>query len=348
MGRNLIQRLPVDQKLGNGDFAASASVEFVRVIVVNYNSGAHLARCLEALIQQTYPHFEALIIDNASTDNSFAGLPCDPRLRVTKLERNIGFAAANNLGFVDQKAEFVALLNPDAFPAFDWLERLVEAARNKPAVHMFGSLQVRDDNPAILDGAGDVYFFAGTAWRHGSMRPRGRVKMIREPFGPCAAAALIRSDWFALVGGFDERYFCYFEDVDLAFRLRLLGGRAMLVEKAVVRHVGSAASGSGSDFVTYHVARNQIWTFWKCMPLPLLILLLPCHALLVAGKFSKAVCSGRGHTFARAVGDALIGLPMIHASRRKVQHTRSASSLAVARAMTWSPISLGRRSARRR
>jgi GT2 family glycosyltransferase len=209
---------------------------------------------------------------------------------------------------------------------------------------MFGSLQLRDDDPNLVDGAGDAFYGAGTAWRQhrNSQRdaiPRGPV----ETFGPCAAAALLRRDWFIEAGGFDERYFCYFEDVDLAFRFRLLGGRALQVNDAVVRHGGSVTSGASSDFVLYHATRNQIWTFWKCMPALLLAVALPAHIGLVLLKGVIAWHSGRLAVYANAVRDAIRGMRAILFSRRQIQATRRASVLNIARAITWSPIALLRR-----
>src|ERR1700742_3388657 len=96
----------------------------VRVIVVNYKSRKYLERCLQALLAQTYEHFEVVLVDNGSGEESLAPLlPRDQRFSLLELPDNVGFAAGNNIGAKGSSARWIATLNPDAFPAADWLER---------------------------------------------------------------------------------------------------------------------------------------------------------------------------------------------------------------------------------
>jgi N-acetylglucosaminyl-diphospho-decaprenol L-rhamnosyltransferase len=315
----------------------------VRVLIVNYNAGAYLQRCISALLSQTFAEFEAVVVDNGSTDRSLEELPEDTRLRIDRANLNLGFAAGNNRAAEGASTPFLAFLNPDAIPAADWLERLLAAAEAWPGVPLFGSLQLQDDNPTRIDGAGDVYFFAGTAWQQGRGASRETATGHQPVFGACAAAALIRRDWFERLGGFDADYFCYFEDVDLAFRLRLMGGQVLQINDAVVRHAGSAISGPASEFVLYHSTRNQVWTFLKAMPAPLLVPLIPVHTALHIAKWVMAWRQRRGHIVARALTDAMTELGPVFAKRAKIQRARKASSAAIAVAMTWSLLALSRR-----
>lgn len=319
----------------------------VRVVIVNYNAGAHLARCVQALLSQSLSNFEIVLIDNGSVDGSLDALPADIRLSISRTGQNLGFATGNNLGLEGVRAPLIALLNPDAIPSPDWLERLIAAAARHSDYAMFGSLQLCDHDPSRIDGAGDTLHIAGTAWREGRLRPAATVLGTRyDIFGPCAAAALVRTVWMMRVGGFDQRFFCYFEDVDLAFRIRLLGGRAMQINDAVVRHVGSATTGAGSDFVVYHSVRNQIWTIVKCMPGPLLAIALPMHVAIVAVKGLLAIPTGRAAAHWRAVRDGIKGLPSIIASRRELQRERKAGAMEIARALSWSLAALWHRADR--
>ena len=143
-----------------------------------------------------------------------------------------------------------------------------------------------------------------------------------EVFAPCAAAALYRREAFDEVGGFDEEYFCYFEDVDLGFRLRLRGYRCLYVHAAVVRHVSSGLAGYRSDFAVYHGERNIVWTFFKDMPGPLLWLYLPQHIALNVAALLYYPWRGQGNVVLRAKFDALRGLPSVLRRRRLVQHER--------------------------
>lgn len=316
-----------------------------RVIIVAYNSGEHLQRVLDGLAAQTFTDFETVLWDNASSDGaaSSARLPANARL-VTSPD-NLGFAGGNNAAAKDADAEFLVLLNPDAFPEPDWLERLVAAARRRADAAMIGSLQLDDARPDHLDGAGDVYHAAGVPYRGGFGRPKPDAVPEGEVFGPCAAAALYRREAFEAVGGFDESFFCYCEDVDLAFRLRLAGWRGWLEPRAVVRHVGSASTGRRSDFSVYHGARNRVWTMVKNVPGPLLPVVLPLHVAATAALALDGVVRGREGTRAlfRGVRDGVAGLGEVWPARRAVQRARRASSAQIARAMTWSPLKLARR-----
>jgi GT2 family glycosyltransferase len=291
------------------------------VIIVNYNAGKMLARCLEALDKQTFRDFHTIVVDNASSDGSAEGIESRyPRVTLIKAGANLGFAAGNNLGIQHSGAvQWIALLNPDAYAASDWLENFV-AATAKTEFDFFGCRMRLADTPELLDGTGDSYHTSGVAWRrdHGISADAG-VQEPGEIFAPCAAAALYRRVDLEAVGGFDESYFCYFEDIDLAFRLRLQGKRCAYVPEAVVDHVSSGISGKHSDFSTYHGHRNMIWTYAKDMPAFLFWLYLPLH--LCANLLGVAACAARGQlgVVLRAKRDALIGLPRILRERSRVQ-----------------------------
>lgn len=315
----------------------SNNLPWVRVIIVNYNSGDYLRECVESLLAQTFEEFEAVIVDNDSTDDSLARVThSDPRLRIERVDRNLGFAGANNLGAQGCLAPWVATLNPDAIPDTTWLEALHAATRRFPRTAMFGSTQLMLADTSRLDGCGDVYSFLGMPWRGGYGHPRELASVTGETFSPCAAAALYARDAFVAAGGFDETFFCYLEDIDLGFRLRLQGERCIQVHDAIVRHEGSATSGRRSYFTLFHSARNRIWVLLKNMPLPLLILLLPLHIFATAWLLLRMHDrSWRQATF-DGVRSSLIDLRCVLKSRSNVQHRRRIGSFKIAKAMNWS------------
>jgi len=326
--------------------AVPARVPEVVVVVVAFNSGPHLRQALDALSGQSFTDFETIVWDNASTDGAAQALPADSRVRVVRCPDNLGFAAANNRAAALSKAPLIVTLNPDAFPEPDWLEILVAAARRYGAESV-ASLQLTDEDPAILDGAGDMMSVIGVAWRGGylssrALQPAGPV----EVFAACAAAALYRRDAFEAAGGFDERFFCYHEDVDLGFRLRLGGGRCVLEPRAVVRHVGSASSNAISGFAEYHGMRNRLWTFARDMPAALMIIALPCHVLLVVFLLVRAQSPPMRAARWRGLVDGWRGVGPFLRERRR---WRPASLTALARALSWSPAAIsGRRPVYRR
>ncbi len=300
----------------------------IAVVIVNWNSGSCLRDCLGALSRQTRRPERIIVVDNASADDSLNGIREIYReAEIVALKENRGFAAANNLAI--KKADncgWIALLNPDAFPRPDWLEKLLGAANEFPQFSFFGSLALNHPDNSLLDGAGDVYHVGGLAWRRGHGRPVASCKIKRqEIFAPCAAAALYRRDALLEAEGFDESFFNYFEDVDLAFRLRHLGRRCLLVPESVVAHIGSASLGKQSDFAVYHGHRNQVWSYFKNMPFPWVWIYLPQRLLADFAALVWFAFRGQGIIILRAKWDAVFDLPRVWRERKKIQAGRKSS-----------------------
>ncbi|GAB4491698.1 MAG: glycosyltransferase family 2 protein [Parvularculaceae bacterium] len=318
------------------------------VIIVNWNAGARrIERCLAALAAQNFRDFEVLLVDNGSSDNSLDALTSAPfPVRLLKQSENLGFARANNLAARATAAPLLALLNPDAYPEPGWLGALIRAADKWPDAAAFGSLQIDANDPGRLDGAGDAYHVSGLAYRgHFGWPAAAAPRCEAETFAPCAAAALYRRDPFLALGGFDERFFCYHEDVDLGFRLRLAGWSCLQIPQARVAHEGSALTGRRSEFAVYHGTRNRIWTFVKNMPGALIWALAPLHAAANLAALARSAMTGSFGPTARGVRDALKEARAVLAERRRIQAARRAGVSDLARQMAWSPVKLLRREA---
>ncbi|MFQ5562783.1 MAG: glycosyltransferase family 2 protein [Parvularculaceae bacterium] len=318
----------------------------VSVLIVNYNSGDRLGRCLVHLERQSFAEFEIIVVDNGSTDGSErAAENAGRETGLIRAGENLGFAAANNLAVRSASGEWLAFLNPDAYPAADWLEAFSNAVESYPGVDAFGSTQLMADDPSIIDGAGDAYHVFGVPYRGHYGWPTETLPEDGECFAPCAAAAFYRRRTFESLGGFDESFFCYGEDVDLGFRLRLAGGRAVQLSRAQVLHEGSAISGRHSDFTLYHGHRNRIWTYFLNMPLTILIPTAPFHLFANLYLLGRFMAVGGASAYLRALKDGYGGLPRLYARRRRRQHARKASLGAIARMLTWSPLKPYRREA---
>ena len=295
----------------------------VSIIIATWNSEAYLPLCLSALSSQILKDFEIIMVDNASTDTTMDVLKqehLDFDLRVEKLNSNRGFAASNNIGARLARGRWLALLNADAFPEPNWLEKLMQAAEDHPEFSFFASRQIQVNAPEFLDGAGDAYHISGLGWRRFYNRPAGNLGLQQEEvFSACGAAALYSREDFLQAGGFDEDYFSYFEDVDLGFRLRLSGKKCLYVPQAVVYHVGSASTGKRSDFSVYYGYRNLIWTYVKDMPALLFWLYLPLHIATVSFFAAYLTIRGQGMAIWRAIIDALRGSPRMLAKRWMIQ-----------------------------
>jgi N-acetylglucosaminyl-diphospho-decaprenol L-rhamnosyltransferase len=311
----------------------------VSVLIVNYNGGAYVQGALDSLKAQTMRNFEVILIDNASMDGSVdgldtAGLPAFTLMRETE---NHGFARGNNLAAARATGAWLALLNPDAAARPDWLERVLAGAARHPGVTSFACTQVSMHDGARLDGAGDNYLGFGIPWRGGYGRPLTELPGEGTCFSSCGASAVYRRETFQAAGGFDERLFCFCEDVDLGFRLRLQGETCIFLPDAVVSHAGGGLSDKVSGFAVRHGTRNRLWVYLKCMPLPLLLLTLPGHIALTAAILLRGTMTGRFGPAMAGLAEALRGLRPVLAERRKLQAGRTASLGQLARAMAWNP-----------
>jgi len=316
----------------------------VTVVVVNYNGGDYLRGCLASLARQTFTDFETIVIDNASSDDSLSRIGEQPaRTILLRQDSNLGFAAGNNVGARAGRGRWLALLNPDAEASPDWLAAMMRAVERRPTHRMVACLQISLHEPGKLDGAGDCYLAYGYAWRGGFGHRLADAPPAGECFAPCGAAALYPRDIFLESGGFDERYFCYHEDVDIAFRLRLRGERCQFVPDAIVQHAGSAITGRSSVFAVFHGVRNGVWTYVKNMPGGLLLVTAPVW--LVGSLMLLARGAVRGVLAPTWLGfwAAFKGLGPVLQTRAELRAARRISSGELAAALAWNPFSyLGR------
>jgi len=295
----------------------------VSIIIINWNGGAVLERCLASVFLQTVQSIEVILVDNASTDHSMDQMEARwPQVNIIRMEKNMGFAAANNIAAGVARGKWLALLNSDAFPEPNWLESLLAASEEYPGPFFFASCQIQANDPEKLDGTGDQYNIGGIAWRRQHNQPvDGAINVVDEVFSACGASAFYPRKAFLDAGGFDDSFFSYLEDIDLGFRLRLLGYRCLYVPQARVFHVGSASLGRESEFAIYHSLRNMVWVFYKNMPARYFWKYLPVHVFMsFAYSLYYALCCCPWISL-RAMKDALLGLPSVLRTRKKIQST---------------------------
>ncbi|MEM7617566.1 MAG: glycosyltransferase family 2 protein [Pseudomonadota bacterium] len=319
----------------------------ISVIIVNYNSGQYLQKSVESLFKQIFRQFEIIIIDNASSDNSASiinniddidNMNQYDDIKITRIfnEENIGFAAANNKAVKIAQGDLLIFLNPDTITKIDWLKILYQYSLKNPKIAMFGSTQICAENHNKLDGTGDIYHILGIPLRSNYGHDIKNIPPTNEIFAPCAAAAMIRRQYFEQVNGFDEKFFCYCEDIDLAFRLRLIGQTCLQIKEAIIYHHGSAITGRQSKFSIYYGMRNRIWVLIKNMPLSILILILPLHLLITFIILLTYLKRGNFLAAARGYGAAIVNIRPIIAERKLIQATRSASYWALMKSFTYS------------
>jgi GT2 family glycosyltransferase len=292
--------------------AESSSIA-VSVVIPNWNGRRWLPSCLEALARQTQPAAEVVVVDNGSTDGSLDYLrAAHPGTRVIALEDNTGFAHAANVGLAAARTELVALINADVELAPDWIERMASTLAADPVAASAACKMLALDDPNRVYDAGDILRRDGACEQRGRFsRDDGRWDQPGEVFGACAGAALYRRTVVLGLGGFDERYFAYLEDVDLALRLRLAGWRCRY-EPAVALHAAEVSAKALRGGHLYLVARNTLVLVAKAFPLRW----LPFVAYRQLGWAWHALLERRLWHHLRALAAALPMLPSALRARR--------------------------------
>jgi GT2 family glycosyltransferase len=296
----------------------------VSVVILNWNGLRYLDDCLPSLEAQTYPDFEVMLVDNGSTDGSVEWVAGHfPQVRVICNETNVGFAAGNNQAIRASQTEYVVTLNNDTRVEPGWLAALVAAAEADPTVGTCASKMLFADRPWLINSTGIDLDPVGIAWdRRGGEPDDGQETEPTEVFGPCAGAALYRRAMLDQIGLFDERFFAYMGDVDLAWRARLAGWRCLYIPQARVYHIHSGTAREGSPFKNQLLGRNKIWVIAKNYPTARLILYLPLILLydLAAVLYALVVRRDIGSLQGRLEG--LRGLPDVWRQRRGIQALR--------------------------
>lgn len=309
----------------------------VAVVVPSWNSAELLPDCLASLGAQGMP-LEILVVDNGSSDGSAAYLEREG-VRHLALAENVGFARAMNLGAARVEAAAILALNADTVVEPGAVRILLEALEADPAL---GGVQPRilqlergegnrDVESARLYSAGQALTRDGRAYELGAGEAQSPAHLQRrEIFGVCGAACLLRRELFDQLGGYDERYFSFYEDVDLNVRARIAGWRFQYVPEAVVWHLGNASwmaeTPQPSAWNARLVGRNRILTQARFMPLRA----LPRILAVEAGALARAARQGRFRATLRGKLEGLRSLPTMLADRRRLAREGD-----LARAREW-------------
>jgi GT2 family glycosyltransferase len=299
------------------------------VAVLNYDGRALLEELLPSLARQTLRPSELVVLDNGSRDESVAYLRANwPGVRVVQLPENVGVTAALNACVAACHGELVGLFNNDMELAPDCLGEMVAALARHPEAGSATPKMLDFAERDVIDGAGDALNWRGGGRRRGhGERDAGQYDRAEEVFGACGGSGMYRREALQAVGDFDEAYYAYYEDIDWAFRAQLAGYRCRYVPTAVLYHRGSATLGRGmSDFNGYHLWRNPVWLIAKCFPAQALARHAPDLLRGQVGNLYVAVRERRGRVWARAMRDAVRGLPAAFVKRRTLQRERVIST----------------------
>lgn len=257
----------------------------VSVHIVTYNSAAYIKQCLEAVMKQSYPIHEVIIVDNKSQDHTIdiiQKLASDIKFTIVQNESNTGFAAGHNMAMNMSSCDYYLVLNPDVNLDPDYVFHLVQHMEQHPDIGSATGKLIRMDDPSIIDSTGLIMYKSRKAVDRGSGESAARWDEDSEVFGVSGAAAMYRSRMvkeISLDGQFfDELFFSYKEDVDVAWRARLFGWKSYYLHQAIAYHARGWKAGERrkrSLSIRRHSYINRYYTILKNDSLRAIVLHLP-------------------------------------------------------------------------
>ncbi|MGQ9493784.1 MAG: glycosyltransferase family 2 protein [Anaerolineae bacterium] len=302
--------------------------ETFSVIIPSWNGMYLLPSCLDSLRAQTYQDFEVLVVDNASTDDTVAIVRrAYPEVKLIPLSKNHGFTGAVNVGIAQARGSLVTLLNQDVEVDPYWLEEIARVAHAHPEAGAIACKIMLYDRRDHFHSAGDGYRRDGIPVNRGVWeKDVGQYNSECTVFAACGGAATYRRQVLDEIGCFDEAFFMYCEDVDLAWRQQLAGWPTIYTPRAVAFHRLSASGGGVT--ASYYTGRNTIYVIVKNVPGPLL---QKYWSAMLAAQWriaKDALRAWRGAAArARLRGQwaALLTWPRLLGKRRAIQRSRRVS-----------------------
>lgn len=300
----------------------------VYTVIPNWNGADRIGACLNSLMSQSQKH-QIIVVDNGSHDNSVELIEKNyPEVNLIKNSKNKGFAGGVNAGIkfaMEQKVDYVALLNNDAVADKNWLEQLIDFMNKHKETGIVTS-KIIDDKKTHLDSTGDLY----TIW--GLPFPRGRGEALSNKydedtwvFGASGGASLYRIKMLEQIGLFDEDFFAYYEDVDLSFRAQLAGWKVAYEPKALVYHEIGATSSQIKGFATYHTLKNLPLLLWKNVPWALMPHVWPRLVLAYTGFVVSTISRGQFGPLFKGLFMGTLLWPKKLIERRRIQKNRKVS-----------------------
>jgi GT2 family glycosyltransferase len=300
-----------------------AAHPLISIVIVNYNGKRFLSDCLNSIFSQTYFSFEVIMVDNASSDGSVEYVQeIFPDVKIVSQSANVGFAGGTNAGIRQAEGEFILTLNNDTILTPNFIDELARPMVSDPFVGICASKMIFPDGR--INSTAICISRSGAAWDRGSGEPdKGQYDIQEEVFGACAGAALYRSSLLEEIGLFDEDFFLYMEDVDLAFRARLSGWKCVYVPTARVIHIHGGTSKTGSDLSVYYGNRNLLWYVVKNFPRRTFLIFIPWIIGRNIAVIPYYFLRNKGRAIFNAKVDSLKGLSKIIKKRSSVKQTIS-------------------------
>lgn len=298
------------------------------VVIPNWNGAEMLGEAIESIQNQNQKN-TIIVVDNASVDGSVELIESRfTDVVLIKNDVNKGFAGGVNTGIryaLDHDAEAVALFNNDAVAERDWLKKLCETLATSPDTGIATCKLMRDDKERF-DSTGDFYSVWGIPFPRGrNQEDTGQYDKAEQVFGASGGASLYRTKMLREIGLFDERFFAYYEDVDISFRAQLAGWKVKYTPEAIAYHHVGATSSRLGDFTRYHSIKNFLLLYTKNMPAKLYWKYLPYFLYQFTRTTARSLTDGKPHVWLKSVFKFLACLPSVLHDRHTIQKHRKIS-----------------------
>lgn len=299
----------------------------VSVVTPNYNGEKFLKTFFESLNEDCEYIDEVIIVDNGSNDKSKEYIKSNsfnfPVVLIENSE-NVGFSPAVNQGIQQAKNEFVFSLNNDTEVRKGSIKALVDLISSSEDIFSVQAKMLQYKNKELIDDVGDEYNLLAWTKKTGENHKSSEYGEVKEIFSSCAGAAMYKKSVLNEIGMFDDNFFAYMEDVDLAIRSRINGYRNLLCPDAIVYHIGSATSGSRyNEFKVRLAARNNVWVVYKNLPIPLKVLNFIFLFLGFFIKYIFFVKKGFGSTYLSGIREGLSSRDKIDKVEFKSENTKN-------------------------
>lgn len=261
----------------------------VAVVILNWNGKNFLERFLPSVLNSSYPNFQVVVGDNASTDDSIAFLTAQyPQIKLIINEHNEGFARGYNSVLANIEANYYVLLNSDVEVTENWIAPVIDIMESNKRIAACQP-KIKDwnlpENFEYAGSAGGWIDKMGYAFCRGRVfdtieKDDGQYNDATDIFWASGAALFIRSDVFKASGGFDPYFFAHMEEIDLCWRIQRMGYRIRFVPQSVVFHVGGGTLKKSNPFKTYLNYRNNLIMMSKNLPARIKIMRIPFRMIL--------------------------------------------------------------------
>ena len=299
----------------------------VSVVTPNYNGEKFLKTFLKSLSEDSQYIDEVIIVDNGSTDGSLDYIRNNsfnfPIVLIENKE-NVGFSPAVNQEIKKAQNNFVFSINNDTEIKKGSIKSLIDTITSSDDIFSVQAKMLQYNNKNLIDDVGDEYNLLAWTKKVGENHESSEYVQVKEIFSSCAGAAMYNKTILDEIGLFDDNFFAYMEDVDLAIRSKINGYRNLLCPEAIVYHIGSATSGSRyNEFKVKLAARNNVWVVYKNFPIPLKIINFIFLFLGFLIKYLFFCKKGFGSTYLEGIREGLSTRSKIDKVKFKSKNTKN-------------------------